>query len=156
MQLGARHFEGFLRQDGARLPLQLAHGAVFARNILTFWISLLPKERSSLENDMNEVPLAVAAFFRSPTVVWLHSGFVWHLARHPNSSLAPGPCGRSSAAMPRRCDCGGKSFVTCSGGARGRPFNLLCARKLRPHWDFEICEGSAFDKTSRDWNEISS
>lgn len=37
------------------------------------------KERSSLENDMNDVPLAVAAFFRSPTVVWLHSGFVWQL-----------------------------------------------------------------------------
>eukprot|EP00434_Breviolum_minutum_P032928 symbB.v1.2.029129.t1/scaffold3156.1/size62204/3 len=35
-------------------------------------------ERASLEgDDINDVPLAVGAFFRYPTVVSLHSGFVW-------------------------------------------------------------------------------
>ena len=41
-----------------------------------------PKERASLEGgDINDVPLAVGAFFRYPTVVSLHSGFVWYLGR---------------------------------------------------------------------------
>ena len=38
------------------------------------------QERASLEgDDINDVPLAVGAFFRYPTVVSLHSGFVWYL-----------------------------------------------------------------------------
>ena len=44
------------------------------------------QERAALgTGDVNDVPLAVGTFFRWPTVVSLHSGFVWCLGTDPPS-----------------------------------------------------------------------
>ena len=41
-------------------------------------------EREDLDiGSINDVPIAVAAFFRAPSEVLLHSGFVWSLPQLP-------------------------------------------------------------------------
>ncbi|CAE7208128.1 unnamed protein product [Symbiodinium pilosum] len=75
-------------------------------------------EREELDvGSINDVPIAVAAFFRAPSEVLLHSGFVWSVQKPEASGI-----NASEVALQRQelCD--------------------LLRRRLKPHFSFEICD----------------
>ncbi|CAE7235670.1 unnamed protein product [Symbiodinium natans] len=75
-------------------------------------------EREELdEGSINDVPIAVAAFFRAPSEVLLHSGFVWSVQKSKNVGS-----NTSEVSLQRQELC------------------ELLRRRLKPHFRFEICD----------------